>query len=101
MPTFRIINYPKTIEGCHDLINLLVERLNEKDCSILSASDKKFHIDSPPFSHAPAGINGENFNNNLNNGCGGVSFEGVEPYRPLSALATEVRGSTLGYPCTF
>lgn len=97
MPTFRIINYPKTIEGCHDLINLLVERLNEKDCSVPSAEDKKFHIDSPPFSHAPAGING----GNDYYGCGGVSFEGAATHRPPSAHATEVRGSTLGYPCTF
>lgn len=36
---FRILNYPQTIDGCHDLIRLLVDELNEQtttDNSIVS-----------------------------------------------------------------
>lgn len=75
---YRILNYPQTIEGCHDLIKILVAELNEyeNDCEeemerdILhslyqqgafeikgitpSTHDNKFTM---PFDH-PAGING-------------------------------------------
>ena len=34
MSRYRILNYPQTIEGCHDLIKILVAELNEyeNDC---------------------------------------------------------------------
>lgn len=66
---YRILNYPQTIEGCHDLIKILVAELNEYAEFVLNdyegvSEDRK---DSSPSTHdnkfpqpfvAPAGING-------------------------------------------
>ena len=83
---YRILNYPQTLEGCHGLIDVLVERLNEgstENNSIPLADDKKYQV----FSADAQGLNG------------GVGFEGVGGHRPPLAHESRVWGSTYGSPC--
>ena len=84
---YRILNYPQTIEGCHDLIKILVAELNEgastANNSIPLADDKKYQV----FSADAQGLNG------------GVSFEGVGGHRPPLAHESTVRGYSYGPPC--
>lgn len=87
---YRILNYPQTIEGCHDLIKILVAELNEgastANNSIPLADDKKFQL----FSDCSENNKGLN---------GGVSFEGVGGHRPPLAHESTVRGYSYGPPC--
>ena len=84
---FRILNYPQDIEGCHDLIKILVAELNEgastANNSIPLADDKKYQV----FSADAQGLNG------------GVGFEGVGGHRPPLAHESTVRGYSYGPPC--
>lgn len=84
---YRILNYPQTIEGCHDLIKILVAELNEgastANNSIPLADDKKYQV----FSADAQGLNG------------GVGFEGVGGHRPPLAHESTVRGYSYGPPC--
>ena len=83
---YRILNYPQTLEGCHGLIDVLVERLNEgstENNSIPLADDKKYQV----FSADAQGLNG------------GVGFEGVGGHRPPLAHESTVRGYSYGPPC--
>ena len=88
---FRMINYPETIDGCHDLIRLLVDKLNESfttDNSIVSnnnsiplAGNEKY---SQIFSENHCGLNG------------GVEFGEGLGHRPPLANDNRVRGGTYG-----
>ena len=100
---FRILNYPQDIEGCHDLIKILVAELNEgastANNSIPLAGDKEYC----PIT--PAGMNADNAHNIQNNSWnfsfnyGGVTFEGVGGHRPPLAHDRTVRGSSYGTTC--
>lgn len=83
---YRILNYPQTLQGCHGLIDVLVERLNEgstENNSIPLADDKKYQL----FSADAQGCNG------------GVGFEGVGGHRPPLAHESTLRGYSYGPPC--
>lgn len=62
---FRIINYPQDLKAAHDLIDVLVGLINEKD-SIPYDHDRKFCT--------PAGLNGGTPNDSNSTGRG-VEFQ--------------------------
>lgn len=97
MSKYKIINYPKTIEECHGLIDILVKELNDwsvivqedesnpidrgaddTEYSITPAADKKFNT---LFSEIPHGLNG------------GVDFGEDRGHRPTPANESKLRGS--------
>jgi hypothetical protein len=86
MKKFKIINMPQDIEGCHDLINILIEELNGEECSIPSATDTKYSQNFTEFSENNRGLNG------------GVEFMGFGIGRPPSAYSERtcevIRGRT-------
>jgi hypothetical protein len=88
----KILNYPKTVEECKDLIDMLVARYNEK-ISIPSADDKKYQ---PPFA-VPAGCNGGSESDSENIRGGGVGFMENMNHRPPSANESSIHGATHDY----
>lgn len=95
MKKYKIINMPQDIEGCHDLINILITELNEyhdamrpndEDDSIPSATDTKYSQNFTEFSENNRGLNG------------GVEFMGFGIGRPPSAYSERtcevIRGRT-------
>jgi len=54
---FKIINYPTDLTSAHNLIDMLIERLNENR-STHHEGDSIFHTTSHLNSNIPSGLNG-------------------------------------------
>ena len=93
---YRILNYPQDIEGCHDLIKILVAELNEYAEFVL-AEEEPVGAEKDSVRSAGDTFFSANFLNDCAGANGGVNFENFEGHRPRSAQDAKLRGSSNGY----